>query len=66
MARPIYGGWVSFTAHLALKYKLELFKIGNKTEHTLREYGYGIKYQNRAINDLPEGKLLITAIDKTY
>jgi len=66
MARPIYGGWVSFTAHLALKYKLELFKIGNKTEHTQREYGYGVKYQNRAINDLPEGKLLLTAIDKTY
>jgi glycosyltransferase involved in cell wall biosynthesis len=71
MARPVYGGWVSFTAHLALKYKFPLFKIGSKTEGTetepkLREYGYGVQYQNRGPNDLPKGKLLITAIDKTY
>ena len=71
MARPVYGGWVSFTAHLALKESLRLFKIGSKTEGTdaepkLREYGYGVTYQNRAIGDLPKGKLLITAIDKTY
>jgi len=66
MARPIYGGWVSFTAHLALKYKMDLFKIGAKTEKTQREYGYGVTYQNRAVDDLPDGKLLITAIDKSY
>ena len=71
MARPVYGGWVSFTAHLSLKYKYPLFKIGSKTEGTeespkLREYGYGVEYQNRAPNDLPKGKLMITAIDKTY
>jgi glycosyltransferase involved in cell wall biosynthesis len=71
MARPVYGGWVSFTAHLALKESLRLFKIGSKTEGTdaepkLRDYGYGVKYQNRAIGDLPKGKLLVTAIDKTY
>lgn len=71
MARPVYGGWVSFTAHLALKYKFPLFKIGSRTEGTetepkLRDYGYGVSYQNRAASDLPKGKLLITAIDKTY
>jgi glycosyltransferase involved in cell wall biosynthesis len=71
MARPVYGGWVSFTAHLALKYKFPLFKIGSRTEGTelepkMREYGYGVQYQNRAPSDLPKGKLLITAIDKTY
>jgi glycosyltransferase involved in cell wall biosynthesis len=71
MARPVYGGWVSFTAHLALKYKFPLFKIGSRTEGTelqpkMREYGYGVQYQNRAPSDLPRGKLLITAIDKTY
>ena len=32
----------------------------------MREYGYGVQYQNRAPSDLPRGKLLITAIDKTY
>jgi hypothetical protein len=65
MARPVYGGWVSFTAHLALKHDLPLFKIGNKTEAKQRDFGYGVKYQNRAPNDLPGGKTLITAIDKT-
>ena len=62
---------MSFTAHLALKYNLSLYKIGSRTEGTdadpkLRDYGYGVQYQNRAANDLPKGKLLITAIDKTY
>lgn len=66
MARPPYGGWVSFTAHLALKHQLPLFKVGNKTEAKQREYGYGVTYQNRAIDDLPAGRILITAIDKTY
>jgi len=66
MARPIYGGWVSFTAHLALKYSLPLYKIGSRTEEKQRDYGYGVKYQNRAPNDLPRGRILITAIDKSY
>ena len=66
MARPIYGGWVSFTAHLSLKYSLPLIKLGSKTEEKQRPYGYGVEYQNRAPNDLPKGRLLITAIDKTY
>ena len=66
MARPIYGGWVSFTAHLSLKYSLPLFKISSKTEEKQREYGYGAHYQNRAPNDLPKGRILITAIDKSY
>jgi len=66
MARPIYGGWVSFTAHLCLKYSLPLYKIGSKTEAKHRDYGYGVQYQNRAPDDLPKGRILITAIDKTY
>jgi len=66
MARPIYGGWVSFTAHLALKYSLPLYKIGSRTEEKQRDYGYGVQYQNRAPNDLPKGRILITAIDKSY
>jgi glycosyltransferase involved in cell wall biosynthesis len=66
MARPIYGGWVSFTAHLSLKYSLPLYRIGSKTEEKQRDYGYGVKYQNRGPNDLPKGKILITAIDKSY
>jgi len=68
MARPIYGGWVSFTAHLALKHKLPLFKVGNNTESKERDYGYGISYKNISKNDIKDlkGKFLITAIDKNY
>jgi glycosyltransferase involved in cell wall biosynthesis len=66
MARPIYGGWVSFTAHLSLKYKLPLYKIGNKTETKERDFGYGVGYTNIAKSDIKKGKLLITAIDKNY
>lgn len=71
LARPPYGGWVSFTAHLALKHDLPLYKIGNKTEESkdgdakLREFGYGVQYQNLSAKDIPSGKNLITAIDKT-
>lgn len=73
MAKPTYGGWVSFTTHMALKYDLELFKVGKRTEKLkngtdrLRNYGYGVKYQNMSIEDLTQkDNLLITAIDKTY
>ena len=67
MAKPPYGGWVSFTAHLSKEYDYELFKIGNKTETKKREYGYGVKYQNLSIDDLlKKPNLLITAIDKKY
>ena len=67
MAKPPYGGWVSFTAHLSLKYKYPLFKVGNKTESKTRPYGYGVDYQNLAIEDLlKKPNLLITAVDKHY
>ena len=52
MAKPRFGGWVTFTAHLARKYNYKLFKIHSKTEKkkdgspVLRDYGYGVKYQN--------------------
>ena len=78
LANPAYGGWVSFTAHMALKYKMPLFKIGNRTEilasgePKMREYGYGAQYRNVAKGDIAEvakathGKILITAIDKNF
>ena len=67
MAKPIYGGWVTFTAHLCLKYNCDLFKIGKRTEKKKREYGYGVQYQNYRIDELLEkGKIIITAVDKHY
>jgi len=77
MAKPGYGGWVTFTAHMTLKYGCDLFKIkDSETALTevyksglprLRDYGYGAKYQNINIKELvSKTNLLITAIDKNY
>lgn len=67
MAKPIYGGWVTFTSHLCLKYDCDLYKIGKRTEKKTRNYGYGVKYQNLDINELiKKDNLFITAIDKHY
>lgn len=67
MAKPVYGGWVSFTAHLSLKKNYNLYKISNKTESKERPYGYGVQYRNLSIDDLLKlPNLLITAVDKKY
>ena len=52
LAKPTYGGWVSFTAHLSLKYNLPLYKIGKTTEKKLRPFGYGVEYRNINIETL--------------
>jgi hypothetical protein len=72
MGKPTYGGWVTFTAHLQLKYGYPLYKIAKRTEKLkngekkLRPYGYGSSYQNIAIEDLVKlPNLMITAIDKS-
>ena len=73
MGKPTYGGWVTFTAHLQLKYKYPLYNIAKRTEKLksgepkLRPYGYGTYYQNISIDELSKlPNLFITAIDKTY
>ena len=67
MSKPVYGGWVSFTAHLSNKYKNPLYKIGKRNEKKTRKFGYDIEYQNITIDDLIKlPNLLITCIDKKY
>ena len=67
MSKPIYGGWVTFTSHLCLKYNSDLYKIGKRTEQNKRNYGYGIEYRNLRIDDILElPNLVITALDKHY
>ena len=67
MAKPIYGGWVTFTAHLCHKYNCDLFKIAKRTEKNQRNYGYNINYQNLRIDDvIQKDNLVITAVDKHY
>lgn len=67
LAKPIYGGWVTFTVHLAKQFNYRLYKVSKRTEKKVRPYGYGIDYQNVSLEDLLKlPNLLITAIDKHY
>jgi len=67
LAKPIYGGWVTFTVHLAKKYNYRLYKISKRTEKKVRPFGYGVDYQNVCLEDLLKiPNLLITAVDKHY
>ena len=34
LAKPMYGGWISFTSHLSLKYNYPLYRITKRTEKT--------------------------------
>ena len=65
LAKPRFGGWVTFTAHLALKQNWKLFRITKSDEKKTRPFGYGINYKNIRIESLPPN-LLITAIDKNF
>ena len=67
MSKPVYGGWVTFTSHLCLKYNCDLYKIGKRSEPNKRDYGYGIRYRNLRMDDILElPNLVITALDKHY
>lgn len=57
-----YGGWISFTAHLALTTGYQLYKP-SKINSNPRSFGYGTDYC--LIKDI-SGDCLITAIDKHY
>ncbi len=67
LAKPVYGGWVTFTSHLSHKYDSPIYKITERNEKSKRNYGYNCKYQNLTIdNILKLDNLVITAIDKHY
>ena len=53
MATPIFGGWITMTAHLALKYDYPLYKISKsgRNEKKKRDFGYDVKYQNLSIDE---------------
>ncbi len=51
LAEPTYGGWVTYTSHLAysfrdMGYNVMLFKIGNRDESKSRDFGNGLQYLN--------------------
>lgn len=54
LADPKYGGWVSYTAHLALSlrergWEPTLVKVGKRTENKSRPFGRGLQYQNLSV-----------------
>lgn len=67
MAKPNYGGWVSFTAHLAHKTNSKIHKVRKRDEKKERNFGYSCEYLNSTIDKVKElPNLMITAIDKNY
>jgi hypothetical protein len=70
-----YGGWPTYTAHLyyglkAAGHTPRLFKIGNRTENKVRDWGRGISYQNLSLQDATDVansmESIITATNKKY
>jgi hypothetical protein len=67
LAKPIYGGWVTFTVHLVKQFNYRLYKVAKRTEKKMRTFGYGVDYQNVCLEDLLKlPNLMITAVDKHY
>lgn len=68
LAKPRYGGWVTFTHHLAMQMsQRQVFKISATFEKKARQFGYGTWYQNVPPEFiLSAGEALITAIDKHH
>ena len=67
LAKPIYGGWVTFTAHLSKKYNYPIYKITKNTEKNKRIFGYDCEYQNSKISDILKlDNIIISAVDKHY
>ena len=67
LAKPMYGGWISFTSHLCLKYNYPLYRITKRTEKKQRHIGYDVFYTNICSKDISKyNNILITAIDKNY
>jgi len=67
LAKPIYGGWVTFTAHLSKMKNYPIYKITKRSEKNKRDYGYNCKYQNLNLGDILKlDNILITAVDKNF
>ena len=64
MAKPIYGGWVNFTAHLSLINNSNIYKIGKRSEKKKRNFGFELEYQYLTIDDIIESITRAAAIKK--
>lgn len=65
LAKPQYGGWVTFTAHLALGTNSKVYIIGRKSG--TKNFGYGIQAKVITENELfMLENIIISALDKNY
>lgn len=73
LAEPRFGGWVTYTAHLAHAlvargHEVQLHKVSSRNETTSRDFGRGIRYQNvtadGALAVAGMGQPIITACDR--
>ena len=64
MAKPIYGGWVTFTAHLGLKYNCNL--IDNDSFVIIRSFSINNTVNETIVirNNLKEGLILNLSSNK--
>lgn len=69
LAKPTFGGWVTFTSQLSKMLDVPIHKVTKTTESKVRPFGYNTQYQNLspddAIHIANQENILITAIDKT-
>lgn len=75
LAEPRFGGWVSYTVHLAKALQQEgeqfsIFKLGNRFEARLRPFGCGLGYQNVPLAGLCElarsSQMLLVAVGPKF
>lgn len=75
LAQPKYGGWVTFTCHLArglhaAGYTPVVVKNTKRTEKQTRDFGRQIRYQNLSTDALirlaRQHRVIITAVDKHH
>ena len=67
LAKPVYGGWVTFTAHLLHTLQTQqCLKIARRYEGKTRDFGYGIRYQNVPVEALSLPNPYILCVDKHH
>ena len=70
LAKPIYGGWVTFASQVAKINQTHIYKITKCGEKKTRPFGYGVGYQNISLDTIRHlgetDYLFILAIDKHF
>ena len=68
LAKPTHGGWVSFSAHLALVTGAPfIYKIGSRVEGKARAFGWSVNYTNVSVDYFAQMKnITILCLEKSH